>query len=251
MKKKVLVGITALLSMCTAVFVDTKIKQEKAKKERRHVPYGPYEALFKRPLDVVLSSIALLVLGPVLLITSILVRIKLGSPVIFTQLRPGLVDPKTGKERIFKLYKFRTMTDERDKNGELLPDEQRLTSFGKKLRATSIDELPELINIIKGDMSLVGPRPLLVKYLNRYTPEQKRRHEVRPGLTGLAMSTVRNSEGWSEKFKLDVEYVDKVALVLDLKIILWTIKIVLKRKGINEPGSATNTEFMGVLEKKK
>ena len=161
--KKVLVGIAALLGIGSAVVVGTKEKQEKAKKEKRHVPYGPYEALFKRPLDIVLSSVALIVLSPVLLITSILVRIKLGSPVVFTQLRPGLVDPKTGQERIFKLYKFRTMTDERDENGELLSDEQRLTNFGKKLRATSIDELPELINIIKGDMSLIGPRPQLVR----------------------------------------------------------------------------------------
>ncbi len=217
----------------------------------KHKPYGPYEKYIKRPLDCFLSICALIVLSPVMLVTAILVRTKLGSPVLFSQDRPGMIDSKTGKEKIFRLHKFRTMTDERDKNGELLPDEVRLTKFGKVLRSTSLDELPELFNIIKGDMAVVGPRPLLVKYLDRYTSTQRRRHEVRPGLTGLAMSTVRNSVGWDKKFELDVEYVDKVSFLMDLKIILWTIRIVLKREGINEPGSATNTEFMGILEEKK
>ena len=217
----------------------------------QHKPYGPYERFIKRPLDCLLASLALIVLSPVMLITAILVRIKLGYPVIFSQERPGVIDPKTGKEKIFRLHKFRSMTDERDENGELLPDEVRLTSFGKKLRATSLDELPELTNIVKGDMAIVGPRPLLVKYLDRYTPTQRRRQEVRPGLTGLAMSTVRNGAGWDKKFELDVEYVDKVSFLMDLKIILWTIRIVLKREGINEPGFATNSEFMGVLEDKE
>lgn len=216
-----------------------------------HKPYGPYERFIKRPLDCLLATMALIVLSPVMLITAILVRIKLGSPVIFSQERPGVIDPKTGKEKIFKLHKFRSMTDECDENGELLPDEVRLTSFGKKLRATSLDELPELTNIVKGDMAIVGPRPLLVKYLDRYTPTQRRRQEVRPGLTGLAMSTVRNGAGWDKKFALDVEYVDKVSFLMDLKIILWTIRIVLKREGINEPGFATNSEFMGTLEDKE
>ncbi len=216
-----------------------------------HKPYGPYEKYIKRPLDCFLATCALIVLSPVMLVTAILVRVKLGSPVLFKQERPGMIDPSTGRERIFKLYKFRTMTDERNDNGELLTDEVRLTSFGKALRSTSLDELPELFNIIKGDMAVVGPRPLLVRYLERYTPTQRRRQEVKPGLTGLAMSTVRNSAGWDKKFELDVEYVDKVSFLMDLKIILWTIRIVLKREGINEPGTITNSEFMGVLEEKK
>lgn len=216
-----------------------------------HKPYGPYEKFIKRPLDCFLASFAFIVLSPIMVVTAILVRIKLGSPVFFSQDRPGMIDPKTGKEKIFKLHKFRTMTDERDESGELLSDEVRLTSFGKILRSTSLDELPELLNIIKGDMAVVGPRPLLVKYLDRYSPIQRRRQEVRPGLTGLAMSTVRNSAGWDKKFELDVEYVDKVSFLMDFKIILWTIRIVLKREGINEAGEATNSEFMGILEEKK
>ena len=219
--------------------------------EYKHKPYGPYEKYIKRPLDCFLATLAMIILSSIILITAILVRIKLGSPVLFSQERPGMIDPKTGKEKIFKLHKFRTMTDERNENGELLPDEVRLTSFGKILRSTSLDELPELLNIIKGDMAIVGPRPLLVKYLDRYTTEQRRRQEVRPGLTGLAMSTVRNSAGWDKKFELDVEYVDKVSFLLDLKIILWTVRIVMKREGINEPGEATNSEFMGILGDKK
>lgn len=217
----------------------------------QHKPYGPYEKYLKRPLDCFLASCALVILSPVMVVTALLVRFKLGSPVLFSQERPGMIDSKTGKEKIFRLHKFRSMTDERDENGVLLSDEMRLTKFGKILRSTSLDELPELLNIIKGEMAIVGPRPLLVKYLDRYTPTQRRRQEIRPGLTGLAMSTVRNSAGWDKKFELDVEYVDKVSFLLDLKIILCTIKIVLRREGINEPGSATNTEFMGILEEKK
>ncbi len=211
----------------------------------RHTPYGPYEKYLKRPLDVICALLAMVVFCWLYGLVAVLVRVKLGSPVLFTQLRPGK------DEKIFKLYKFRTMTDERDENGELLPDEARLTKFGKLLRSTSLDELPEAFNILKGDMSVVGPRPLVVKYLERYTPEQHRRHEVRPGLTGLAMSTVRNSAGWEKKFELDVEYVDKITFQLDLKIIFWTVIIVLQRKGINEPGEATNSEFMGTLEEKR
>lgn len=216
----------------------------------KHTPFGPYEKYIKRPLDCCLATCALIVLSPVMLVIAILVRIKLGPSVLFTQERAGMIDPTTGRENIFRLYKFRTMTDTRDENGELLPDEVRLSKFGRALRSTSLDELPELLNIIKGDMAVVGPRPLLVRYLERYTPIQRRRQEVRPGLTGLAMSTVRNSAGWDRKFELDVEYVDKISFFMDLKIILWTIRIVLKREGINEPGSVTNTEFMGVLEEK-
>lgn len=215
-----------------------------------HQFHGPYEKYIKRPLDCLLASCGLIVLSPLMGVTALLVKEKLGTPVIFAQERPGMIDEKTGKEKIFKLYKFRSMTDARDENGKLLPDGERLTKFGRTLRATSLDELPELFNIVKGDMAIVGPRPLLVKYLDRYTPVQRRRHEVRPGLTGLAMSKVRNSAGWEKKFELDVEYVDKISFLFDLKIILWTIRIVLKREGINEPGNATNSEFMGVLAKK-
>ena len=216
-----------------------------------HQYYGPYEKYFKRPLDLVLASCGLVILSPVIGVTAVLVKKKLGSPVIFSQERPGKIDPKTGQEKIFKLYKFRSMTDQKDENGNLLPDAERLTAFGKTLRATSLDELPELINIIRGDMALVGPRPLLVKYLERYTPEQRRRHEVRPGLTGLAMATVRNSAGWDRKFELDVKYVDEISFLKDLKILYWTVGMVLRREGINEPGNATNSEFRGKLGARK
>lgn len=249
MKKfaKAISTIVAGMAACSIV-VEALDWTDQKKRERRawldgrkiHRPYGPYEKYFKRPLDFFLSSAALLVLSPVMLVTALLVRVKLGSPVLFTQERPGR------DEKIFKLKKFRSMTDERDMSGELLPDEMRLTSFGKTLRVTSIDELPELFNIIKGDMSIVGPRPLLVKYLNVYTPEQHRRHEVRPGLTSYAMSTIRNSKGWDAKFRLDSEYIDRISFMFDLKIILWTIRIVLKRVGVNEEGFATNSEYTGV-----
>ena len=204
-----------------------------------HKVRGPYEAFFKRFFDIVISLTVLFFLGWLYLILVVLVRIKLGSPVLFKQERPGK------NEKIFKLYKFRTMTDERDDEGNLLPDEKRLTSFGKFLRSTSLDEMPEMINILKGDMSLIGPRPLLVRYLPRYTKEQHRRHEVRPGLTGLAAAKGRNSIDWESKFKFDVEYVDNITFLMDLKIIFWTIKIVLKRDGISEEGQATMSEFVG------
>lgn len=212
--------------------------------ESKHIPHGPYEKYFKRPIDFCCGMVAVIVFWWLYIIVAVLVRIKLGSPVLFTQDRPGK------DEKVFKLYKFRTMTDERDENGELLPDEVRLTKFGRILRSTSLDELPEALNIIKGDMSVIGPRPLLVKYLDRYTPEQHRRHEVRPGLTGLAMSRIRNSAGWDKKFELDLEYVDNISLLLDLKILFWTIAIVIKREGINEDGCATNSEFMGIKKDK-
>jgi undecaprenyl phosphate N,N'-diacetylbacillosamine 1-phosphate transferase len=198
-----------------------------------------YSRFFKRPMDFILSLGAIIVLAPVLLIIAILVRIKLGSPVLFKQKRPGL------NEKIFTLYKFRTMTDERDENGELLPDEIRLTRFGKLLRSTSLDELPELFNIIKGDMSIVGPRPLLIQYLPLYDDHQKRRHEVRPGLSGLAMAKGRNALTWEEKFAYDTYYANHVSFLLDVKIIFWTMAIVFKREGINEAGHATVSEFMG------
>ncbi len=205
-----------------------------------------YERFVKRLLDFILSLLALIILSPLLLVTAILVRVRLGSPVLFRQDRPGRIDKKTGKERIFKLYKFRTMTDERDPaTGEPRPDEVRLTSFGKKLRSTSIDELPELINILKGDMAIVGPRPLLVRYLPRYSKEQRRRHEVRPGLTGLAQVNGRNAITWEEKFKYDVAYVDNISFVGDVSIIFKTVKSVIKHEGISSATSATMEEFKG------
>lgn len=200
---------------------------------------GFYEKYIKRPQDFLCASVALVVLSPVMGITAILVKKKLGSPVIFSQDRPGL-DGKT-----FRLYKFRTMTDERDENGNLLPDEDRLPPFGMKLRSTSLDELPELINIWKGDMSVVGPRPLLVRYLSRYNEHQARRHEVRPGFTGLAQVHGRNAISWEEKFDLDVKYVDNVSFLGDWKIILQTVLTVLKREGVSSATSVTMEEFMG------
>lgn len=198
-----------------------------------------YKNYLKRVMDFILSLLAIIVLSPVLLVVAVLVRTKLGSPVLFTQERPGK------DEKIFKLYKFRTMTDEKDENGNLLPDEVRLTKFGKMLRSTSLDELPELFNILKGDMSIVGPRPLLVRYLPRYSAEQRRRHEVRPGLSGLAQVNGRNAISWEDKFRYDVEYVDNVTFIGDCKIIFQTIWNVLKRDGISSETSATMEEFMG------
>lgn len=198
-----------------------------------------YEKYIKRILDFILSLCAAIVLSPVMLIVAILVRIKLGSPVLFIQERPGK------NEKIFKMYKFRTMTDERDENGNLLSDEIRLTKFGKMLRSTSLDELPELFNMIRGDMSIVGPRPLLVKYLPLYSEEQRHRHDVRPGFTGYAQVNGRNSISWEEKFKLDVYYTRHISLKLDIEIILKTVKVVLFREGISSDTSATMEEFRG------
>ena len=200
---------------------------------------GFYEKYIKRPQDFLCALLALIVLSPIILILAILVRTKLGSPILFTQDRPGL----DGK--VFKLYKFRTMTSQTDENGNLLPDEVRLTSFGKKLRATSLDELPELINILKGDMAVVGPRPLLVQYLERYNEHQARRHEVRPGFTGYAQVNGRNSISWEEKFDLDVKYVDNITFVNDWKIIIQTVGVVLRRDGIASETSDTMEEFLG------
>lgn len=213
--------------------------------QTKHKPYGLYERFFKRAVDVFCSLMALLVFWWLYVIVAVLVRVKLGSPVLFTQDRPGK------DEKIFKLYKFRTMTDARDENGNLLPDDVRLTKFGKLLRSTSLDELPEVFNILKGDMSIIGPRPLLVKYLPLYNEEQKRRHEVRPGLSGYAQVNGRNSVTWEEKFRMDVEYVDHVTFVGDVKIILGTVlKAFVKREGINSETAATMEEFKGTVESK-
>lgn len=194
--------------------------------ENRHKAYGPYEKYLKRPIDIICSLLALIVFSWLYLIIALLVRIKLGSPVLFKQERPGK------DEKIFNLYKFRTMTDERDEKGNLLPDEMRLTKFGKLLRATSLDELPELFNILKGDMSIVGPRPLLISYLPFYSKEEKRRHEVRPGLTGWAQVNGRNFIDWDHRLKKDVEYVNNINFILDVKIIITTILLVLKKSDI-------------------
>ncbi len=204
---------------------------------------GFYEKFIKRPQDFLCALTGIIVLSPVMAVTAVLVRTKLGSPVIFTQDRPGL----DGK--VFKLYKFRTMTDAKDADGNLLSDEVRLTAFGKKLRSTSLDELPELFNILKGDMAVVGPRPLLVRYLPRYNAHQARRHEVRPGFTGYAQVNGRNSITWEDKFDKDVYYVDHVTFFGDWKIIFQTIKTVVKREGISSDTSATMEEFMGTTSK--
>lgn len=205
---------------------------------------GIYRRFIKRPMDFMLSLIAIIVLSPVLLVVAILVRTKLGSPVLFKQKRPGL------NEEIFLMYKFRTMTDDRDDKGELLPDSVRLTKFGRLLRSTSLDELPELFNILKGDMSIIGPRPLLVQYLPLYNNHQKRRHEVRPGLSGLAQVSGRNAISWEDKFNLDVEYVDNVSFIEDWKIIFLTIKKVFVREGINSETAATIEPFKGTKKER-
>lgn len=205
----------------------------------RIVSSGIYRNYIKRPMDFLLSLLAIIVFLPILLIVALLVKVKLGSPVIFKQKRPGL------NEKIFTLYKFRTMADKRDKNGELLPDSLRLTKFGRFLRSTSLDELPELWNIIRGDMAVVGPRPLLVQYLPLYNEHQKRRHDVRPGLSGWAQVNGRNAISWEDKFNLDLEYVDNVRFLLDCKIIFLTIKKVFVKEGINQEGEVTMECFTG------
>ncbi len=198
---------------------------------------GIYQRYFKRPMDFILSLIALIILSPVFLVVALLVRINLGSPVIFKQQRPGL------NEKIFTMYKFRTMTNETDENGELLPDSDRLTKFGKFLRSTSLDELPELFNILKGDMSIVGPRPLSVRYLPYYTREESLRHNVRPGLTGLAQVNGRNNLSWELRFSFDVQYVESISFLSDIKIILATVVKVFRREGIGLRGTDSLEDF--------
>lgn len=236
--KKTAAILGAALTAATAGVAIKNALEVKTDEEVGH-KQGFYEKYVKRPQDFFCASAATIALSPVLAGTALLVKMKLGSPVFFTQDRPGC------RGEVFKLYKFRTMTEEKDENGELLPDEDRLTSFGQFLRSTSIDELPELVNIIKGDMSVVGPRPLLVRYLDRYNEHQARRHEVRPGITGLAQINGRNAISWEEKFDLDVEYVDRVSFLGDWSTIFGTIGKVLRREGISSDSSVTMEEFMG------
>ena len=216
--------------------------QENCQRDETMHKQGFYEKFIKRPLDFLLALIAVVLLSPVLLVTAVLVRVKLGSPVLFRQERPGRYG------RIFRLIKFRTMTDARSADGTLLPDADRLTPFGRKLRATSLDELPELFNVLRGDMSLVGPRPLLVRYLPRYNAHQARRHEVRPGFTGLAQVHGRNAISWEEKFDWDVKYVDHVTFLGDCRILLATVKTVFSHEGISSGTCETMEEFMGTPE---
>ncbi len=240
---KAVVTISAVAG--SAAFVVDKVEEKKRKKQELPSALkekGFYEANLKRPLDCALATGGLLVLSPVLLVTSVLVRTKLGSPIIFKQERPG----KDGK--IFTLYKFRSMTDQKDENGNLLPDDVRLTRFGKALRSTSLDELPELFNIIKGEMAIVGPRPLLVEYLDKYSEQQKKRHDVRPGLTGLAQVNGRNLISWDKKFEYDVEYVSNVSFLGDLKLLVKTMYKVVSKDGISSQQTATMPKFKGNFE---
>ena len=208
----------------------------------KHKVKGPYEAFFKRFLDIIISLLVMILFCWLYAIIALLVRVKLGSPVIFAQDRPGKIDPKTGKEKVFKLYKFRSMTDKRDANGALLPGKERMTPFGAKLRATSLDELPEIVNIFRGDMSFIGPRPLAMQYLPYYTEEERVRHSVRPGLTGLAQASGRNNLKWEEKFACDIQYVHNITFLMDVRIIFKTIKAVLSHEGIGQ-GEETPENF--------
>ena len=237
-----LIGVIVALASCAGVAAYVSERQEEKHEETRRLPHKPrgmYERNIKRPLDCFLATGAVIALSPVLLTLTVIGAVEMKGNPFFTQDRPGK------DEKIFKLIKFRTMNNKKDANGELLPDEERLTAYGKWLRSTSLDELPELFNIVKGDMSIIGPRPLLVRYLDRYNAAQHRRHEVRPGLTGLAQANGRNALTWDDKFRMDVDYVDHVTLLGDLRIILQTVASVLKRDGISSETSATMEEFMG------
>ena len=235
----VIKGLLGILSLIVAGGLIAGIIDVIKNRESKHKPAGIYEAFFKRVIDFISGMLVLIIFCPLYIVLAIMVRVKLGAPVLFKQERPGRA------EKLFKLYKFRTMTDERDDNGELLPDDKRLTSFGSWLRRTSMDEIPEAFNIVKGDMSLIGPRPLLVRYLDRYNEEQHHRHDVRPGLTGYAQAHGRNTVSWEEKFKMDVWYVNHIPFRGDLKIIWGTVMTVLKQDGINSKTFVTMEEFMG------
>ncbi len=226
------ISTIAAIAACIS-FICERIEEIKNKGiELIHKPYGIYERYIKRPLDCFLSTGALIVFSPILLVLTVVGAIEMKGNPFFTQERPGRIDPKTGEEKIFKLIKFRTMSNEKNENGDLLPDEKRLNRYGKLLRASSLDELPELLNIIRADMAVIGPRPLLVKYLGHYNEHDRRRHEVRPGLTGLAQVSGRNTITWKGKFEKDVEYVDHVSFFTDVNIILMTVKKVFIREGI-------------------
>ena len=212
------------------------------KKKNTHKPYGPYERLMKRPLDCMLSFTALTLLSPFLLLVALLIRIKLGSPVIFKQHRIGRNDKE------FSLYKFRSMTNERDEKGIFLPDDQRITKFGSFIRRTSIDELPSLVNILKGDMAVIGPRPLPTRYLNRYNEVQRRRHEVRPGLSNPATVNGRNAQSWEQQFEGDVWYVDHISFFVDLKSIFQTLRVVFDKEGITAADGGARGEFIGIAK---
>ncbi len=240
--KNLIIILALMIVGCFGLgFIVSKIEKKKGWVEG-HKPYGIYEEHIKRPLDFALALLVLILFWPILLVIAITVRINMGSPVVFAQERPGLGG------QIFKIMKFRTMTDERDVDGNLLPDEQRLTRLGKLLRASSGDEVGELFNILKGDLSIVGPRPLLAEYLPRYSEEQAHRHDVRPGLTGYAQAHGRNAVSWEDKFAMDVWYTKHITFTNDVKIILDTIKIVVSRKGISSDTSATMESFLGTPE---
>ncbi len=241
----VIVGIAAVVGM--VVFIMERIEDKKNIILRPAA--GFYERYLKRPFDAILSTGALIVFSPILLVTALLVRVKLGSPVLFTQPRPGRIDPDTGKERIFKLYKFRTMTDERDKNGKLKSDAERLTSFGKILRKTSLDELPELFNIIKGDMAVLGPRPQLVRDMVFMSLEQRQRHTVRPGLSGLAQVNGRNGISWEEKLDWDLKYIENIKFATDADLVFQTFHKAGAQEGITDGENATALDFGDALLK--
>lgn len=236
---KVAISILMLICICGIIAGLFDLLQNRKSKYKTR---GVYEAFFKRVIDFVFGIFVIIFLLPLYLVLAILVRIKLGSPILFVQERLGK------GERFFKLYKFRTMTDEKDENGEFLPDDKRMTAFGSWLRRTSMDELPEAFNIIKGDMSLIGPRPLLVRYIDRYNEEQHHRHDVRPGLTGYAQAHGRNAVSWEDKFAMDVWYVKNISFWGDIKVIIDTVIMVLKKEGINSETSVTMEEFMGTPE---
>ena len=242
--KKILKLVAAIVAIAACAGAAAYLGERKTEKKHiayklPHQPYGIYERYLKRPLDCFLSAGALIVLSPLLLVLTVIGAVEMGGNPFFFQERPGK------DEKIFKLIKFRTMNNKKDKDGNFLPDEDRLTRYGEWLRSTSLDELPELFNILKGDMAVIGPRPLLVRYLDRYNDEQKRRHEVRPGLTGLAQVNGRNAISWEEKFRYDLEYASRITLLGDAKIIFKTIMNVLRKEGISSETSATMEEFMG------